>query len=157
MSSAMTFEHIDRVIHEYDQETWKDERPVEKLYEIARAFRAHLADKAGARVDGWEVDVSDKSISLRSGDGRKANIRRDIGLTYNDRVVIEFLVSYAKGCAHDQTALRDLYLAYVRLLEAGRDRIRDLGGECDAVDVMERDDPALIRARSSLEASRVNP
>src|ERR1700761_5860978 len=53
----------------------------------------------------------------------------------------------------DQAALRDLYGAYVRLLEAGRDRIRDLGGECDAVYVMERNDPALIRVRAMLEAA----
>lgn len=49
-----------------------------------------------------------------------------------------------------RTELRRLYHAYVRLLESGRDRIRDLGGECDPVDVMERNDPDLIQARRAL-------
>ena len=43
-----------------------------------------------------------------------------------------------------------LYRAYVRLLEAGRDRIIDHGGTCDPVDRMEEGDPALIRARAVL-------
>lgn len=42
---------------------------------------------------------------------------------------------------------RALYQAYVALLESGRDRIKDLGGTCDPVDVMERGDIALRRAR----------
>jgi hypothetical protein len=49
--------------------------------------------------------------------------------------------------------LADLYRAYVRLLEAGRDRIMDLGGTCDPVDMMERSDPFLIRARRALAAA----
>lgn len=47
---------------------------------------------------------------------------------------------------------RSLYRAYVRLLESGRDRIRDLGGDCDPVDVMERNDPFLVEARALLAA-----
>lgn len=46
--------------------------------------------------------------------------------------------------------MQALYNAYVRLLESGRDRIMDLGGACDGVDVMERTDPQLIQARRSL-------
>lgn len=46
--------------------------------------------------------------------------------------------------------LRRLYHAYVATLERGRDRITDLGGTCDAVDVMEDADPALRRARAAL-------
>lgn len=45
--------------------------------------------------------------------------------------------------------LKALRRAYVNLLESGRDRIIDLGGTCDPVDVMERNDPAL---RSSFAA-----
>jgi hypothetical protein len=44
--------------------------------------------------------------------------------------------------------LTDLGRAYVRLLEIGRDRIMDLGGACDPVDVMEAGDPALRAARA---------
>jgi Lar family restriction alleviation protein len=45
---------------------------------------------------------------------------------------------------------RSLYRAYVNTLEVARDRIRELGGECDPVDVMERGDPALSLARERL-------
>jgi len=40
--------------------------------------------------------------------------------------------------------------AYVNLLEAGKDRITSLGGECDPVDMMERSDPALTSARAAI-------
>lgn len=50
----------------------------------------------------------------------------------------------------DLGPLRRLYQAYVRLLESGRDRITDLGGTCDPVDVMERMDVDLIEARNLL-------
>ncbi len=39
--------------------------------------------------------------------------------------------------------LKRLRLAYVNLLEIGRDRILAFGGSCDPVDVMEASDPAL--------------
>lgn len=48
-----------------------------------------------------------------------------------------------------------LYRAYVRLLEAGRDRIRDLGGTCDPVDVMEANDVGLQAARRVLDSQAV--
>lgn len=44
--------------------------------------------------------------------------------------------------------LNQMIRAYVRLLEAGRDRIRDLGGECDGIDKMEADDPNLRAAKA---------
>lgn len=49
-----------------------------------------------------------------------------------------------------RAALKELIRAYVRLLESGRDRIRDLGGTCDPVDVLERADPELRKAREAL-------
>lgn len=49
-------------------------------------------------------------------------------------------------------ALQDLIRAYVNLMEASRDRIIDLGGHCDPVDVMERSDFALRAARTALTA-----
>jgi hypothetical protein len=39
-------------------------------------------------------------------------------------------------------------LAYVNLMEVGRDRIMSFGGTCDPVDVMERGDPALNRVKA---------
>ena len=47
-------------------------------------------------------------------------------------------------------ALEKLYKKYVNLLESGRDRILELGGTCDPVDVMEMSDPGLRDARNAL-------
>lgn len=48
-------------------------------------------------------------------------------------------------------ALQMMIRAYVNLLECGRDRIIDLGGQCDPVDVMEATTPELIAARDALQ------
>lgn len=47
-------------------------------------------------------------------------------------------------------ALKDLVRGHVNTLEAGRDRIVALGGDCDPVDVMERGDPYLRKAKEIL-------
>lgn len=44
--------------------------------------------------------------------------------------------------------LKNLSRAYVSLMEAGRDRIIMLGGDCDSVDRMEEGDPSLRSARA---------
>lgn len=46
--------------------------------------------------------------------------------------------------------LRTLIRGYVNLLENGRDRIIDLGGQCDSLDVMEASDHWLKSARAAL-------
>lgn len=53
--------------------------------------------------------------------------------------------------------LKRLMLAYVNLLEIGRDRIVSLGGTCDPVDVMEKNDPVLIATRELLRALDQEP
>lgn len=45
-------------------------------------------------------------------------------------------------------ALEKMNRAYVNLIENGRDRIIDLGGKCDPLDVMERSDPNLKESRA---------
>ncbi|PNY71530.1 hypothetical protein C1750_14895 [Stenotrophomonas pavanii] len=57
--------------------------------------------------------------------------------------------------AVDLADFKALYRAYVRLLESGRDRIRDLGGTCDPVDVMEANDIDLQAARRVLDSQAV--
>lgn len=52
-------------------------------------------------------------------------------------------------------ALRELYRGYVRLLESGRDKIIELGGDCDPVDRMKASDPELRKARAALAAAGV--
>jgi hypothetical protein len=47
--------------------------------------------------------------------------------------------------------LTNLQRAYVNLLETGRDKIIALGGECDPVDVMERNDPYLKDSRAAIK------
>jgi hypothetical protein len=47
-------------------------------------------------------------------------------------------------------SLGSMIHAYVRLLECGRDRILDLGGQCDPLDVLEASDPWLRDARATL-------
>lgn len=48
-------------------------------------------------------------------------------------------------------SLGSMIHAYVRLLECGRDRILDLGGQCDPLDVLEANDPWLRDARATLQ------
>lgn len=60
------------------------------------------------------------------------------------------------------TALKELCRQYIALMENGRNRILDLGGDCDPVDVMERGDPYLRQAicnqagRSSQEGAAMS-
>lgn len=46
--------------------------------------------------------------------------------------------------------LKKMCRAYVNLLEGGRDRIVQLGGDCDPVDVMESASPNLREARAAI-------
>jgi hypothetical protein len=48
--------------------------------------------------------------------------------------------------------LKSLRRAYVNLLESGRDRILDLGGTCDPVDVMEAGNPHLSSTVKAIAA-----
>lgn len=47
-------------------------------------------------------------------------------------------------------ALEKMNRAYVILMESARDRICDLGGECDGIEVMERNDPYLRESRAAI-------
>lgn len=51
-------------------------------------------------------------------------------------------------------ALESLIKGYVKLLQAGRDRITSLGGDCDPIHVMEQNDPWLRDARNALATCR---
>lgn len=53
-----------------------------------------------------------------------------------------------------ERALKSMVSGYMRLLQSGYDRITDLGGDCDPVDVMERGDAYLREARATLAAHR---
>ena len=62
---------------------------------------------------------------------------------------------HAPAQAVDLAEFKALYRAYVRLLESARDRILDLGGTCDPVDVMEANDVDLQAARRVLDSQAV--
>jgi len=47
-------------------------------------------------------------------------------------------------------AMEKMNRAYVILMESARDRICDLGGECDGIEVMERNDPCLRESRAAI-------
>lgn len=51
--------------------------------------------------------------------------------------------------------MRDLYRAYVRLLESAKERIEFHGGTCDSVEQMERGDPYLIAANVAMQAAEI--
>lgn len=53
-----------------------------------------------------------------------------------------------------EAGTKRLMFAYVNTLESGRDRILSLGGQCDPVDVMEANDPALRAARALLAGGK---
>ena len=50
-------------------------------------------------------------------------------------------------------ALQKLNMAYVRLLESGRDRIIELGGDCDTVERMEAGELTLKESRAAIAAA----
>lgn len=53
--------------------------------------------------------------------------------------------------------LKRLARAYVSLMEAGRDRIIQLGGDCDPVDVMEAGNPYLRDAKAVIAKAEGRP
>ena len=47
-------------------------------------------------------------------------------------------------------ALEEMNRGYVILMESARNRICDLGGECDSIEVMKRNDPYLRESRAAI-------
>lgn len=68
-----------------------------------------------------------------------------------DRAVVQAKKDTARIEALE-AAGRKMARAYVSLIESARDRITDLGGTCDPVDVMEAADPSLNEFKSVLAA-----
>jgi hypothetical protein len=64
------------------------------------------------------------------------------------------LLEHADQLAAENARLREaleaLIRGYVNTLESAFDRIKFLGGDCDPVDVMERNDPHLRAAKAAL-------
>lgn len=109
-----------------------------------------LVDDAEECAKGWldrgDAYASGKSAGLLAA----ADYFRKIATSQRWS---EFLSSPAQ--AVDLAEFNALYRAYVRLLESGRDRIIDLGGTCDPVDVMEANDVDLQAARRVMDSQVV--
>ena len=86
----------------------------------------------------------------RERDDAEQRVRDIDALWHGQRDVIAERDQLRAEVERLRTALRDLIRAYVNLLEAGKDRIESLGGDCDPVDMMERADPDLCKARNAL-------
>lgn len=119
------------------------------LIDAAAAAESALAQQAGADLGRYDAGL------LSDFGGGNVEWWQDYIRAELDRAHDYYTSQYASQPAIPEgvvpaSALRDLYRAYVRLLESGRDRIHDLGGACDAVDVMEAGDLDLRRAREVL-------
>lgn len=71
----------------------------------------------------------------------------------NDKTLAGVIANVEKQRDELLAALEKMNRAYVILMESARDRICDLGGECDGIEVMERNDPYLRESRAAAAAS----
>ncbi len=131
-----------------------DSQPVGELHLLADGFYKIVYDDAS---------VPDESFACTGA--LDAALRRfdQISARWNAHLFVRF-ANNTRDCtvpnatpaqAVDLGDFKALYRAYVRLLESGRDRIRDLGGTCDPVDVMEANDVDLQAARRVLDSQAV--
>lgn len=102
---------------------------------------------------GWVDMYPAGSMNKASPPGVNVTWRRGDRSAVNARYIIESRPDTIAALLRDndklREALRSLCAACVRLMESGRDRIRDLGGECDSLDAMEARDQALRAARAA--------
>lgn len=98
------------------------------------------------------------TAALASAQAREEELRTEVATRREDYATLAEMwradeAKYRARAERMAEALRELDRAYVRLLESARDRIRDLGGECDPVDVMELSDIDLRKARAALSTN----
>lgn len=113
------------------------------------------SEQSGPEVVAWADLEEGETVAL--GFRKTPNCPEPLITMSSHQQAVDALTKRAESAearlARVADSHRDLQTAYVRLLEAGRDRIMDLGGECDPVDVMEAADPWLSRARRELAAA----
>lgn len=76
----------------------------------------------------------------------------NVRCTDSDFLFAKAIAEKAREVMRDEllTALEKMNRAYINLMENGRDRIVMLGGDCDPLDVMERNDPHLYESRATI-------
>lgn len=72
------------------------------------------------------------------------------GVFYGNVCVCHCVLDRMQAASEQIDEHKSLCGAYVRLMEAGRDRIIGLGGQCDPVDVMEHNDVYLAKSRAAI-------
>lgn len=131
-------------------------------YDHAEAIKAIEADRDewkevamlhGADLNGLhkELDAAESALHAAEAESRIVNLENSVAAMRHTRDDMQRnLIALQSRLDAVLLAGRELDRAYVRLIESGRDRIRDLGGECDPVDVMERSDIDLRKFRAAL-------
>lgn len=71
-------------------------------------------------------------------------------ITPKEQVLYTFIEQLEKAKAELLEALKNLRRSYVSLLDGGRDRILELGGDCDPVDVMLAANPNIRDADAAI-------
>lgn len=102
----------------------------------------HMSDKM------LTDEQCDAIIVQWCGEPARNEVRRSI-----ERTLVA--AGHAAGATAERSRLLpvlvELQRAYVNVLQNGRDEIVFLGGECDSLDKMISDDPALAAARKAIE------
>ncbi len=149
-----------------------DATAAEKLRELLALIDSHsvasnqLSGKSGQlAVDGARQPVGEQPMEMRICELRHVSLKPNRPYVFTvDANCANCRADAAYAMGHTDTRpahavnlanFKALYRAYVRLLESGRDRIRDLGGTCDPVDVMEANDVDLQAARRVLDSQAV--
>lgn len=101
------------------------------------APKAHIADVMPCTL-----------VDKKNDPEAKANAALIVAAVNALPTLLSALEEQAEEIGRLEAGIKRLMMAYVRLLEVGRDRILDLGGDCDPVDVMEAGDPSLRAARA---------
>lgn len=155
-------------------ETWKQVDPQSSVALNDCSYLATFADMAKAIVDNQNTCAEEAEAKLAQietpeacGSLARTNLNNvDVVLfkPFNsDFHVKDGMGVYATPVASGadlraenerlREDLKKLYCGYVNSLENGYDRIKFLGGQCDDVVTMEKNDPVLIAARAALNPS----
>lgn len=109
-------------------------------------------DELASKCETLETALAESRANDIAAMGWLADCRFAVG--DNGKRMLQEFVDYLREMKKQRdellAALEKMNRAYVGLMENGRDRIIMLGGDCDQVDVMERNDPNLCEIRATI-------